>query len=187
MPRVPADQTSPFETRAGSRRAVATGPGPRPSSHGEPGSARAPPTVAPLPPYVPVKQACVVGGFGRSKLYEVVGHGLVRAVKLGSKTLIDTASLLAYLADLPAAQIRPAKTAVKSTPVHTPPVSSGMSVASQVTPTDRRTRPSSPTSRSSPPSSVPAWPRPATDVPEGTDQVSRTRPTAKSTNRVPPS
>jgi excisionase family DNA binding protein len=109
MPPVPRDQTSPFETRAGSRRAVATGPAPKRSPHGEPGSARAPPIVAPLPPFVPVKEACVVGGFGRSKLYEVVGAGRVRAVKLGSKTLIDTASLLTYLESLPAAQIRPAK------------------------------------------------------------------------------
>jgi hypothetical protein len=119
MPPVPRDQISPFETRAASGRAVATGPAPKPLPNGEPGSARAPPIVAPLPPYVPVKQACVVGGFGRSKLYEVVGHGLVRAVKLGSKTLIDTASLLAYLADLPPARIGPAKTAAKPTPAET--------------------------------------------------------------------
>src|SRR5262249_23705983 len=89
--------------------AVATSPAPTRSPHGEPGSARAPPIVAPLPPFVPVKEACVVGGFGRSKLYEVLGAGRVRAVKLGSKTLIDTASLLTYLESLPAAQIRPAK------------------------------------------------------------------------------
>jgi hypothetical protein len=56
-----------------------------------------------------VKEACAIGGFGRSKLYEVVGLGLVRAVKLGSKTLIDTASLLAYLQTLPAARIKPMK------------------------------------------------------------------------------
>jgi excisionase family DNA binding protein len=116
MPPVPRDQTSPFETRAGSRRPVASGPAPKQSPHSEPGSARAPPVVAPLPPYVPVKQACVVGGFGRSTLYNVVGKGLVRAVKLGTKTLIDTASLLKYLETLPAAQIRPAKPAKKRTP-----------------------------------------------------------------------
>jgi hypothetical protein len=109
MPRVPHDQTSPFDIGAGARRAVATGPAPKRSPHGEPGSARAPPIVASLPPFVPVKAACVVGGFGRSKLYEVVGAGHVRAIKLGSKTLIDTASLLTYLEGLPAAQIRPAK------------------------------------------------------------------------------
>jgi hypothetical protein len=74
------------------------------------------PAVAPLRPYLPLKQACVIGGFGRSKLYEVVGLGLVRAVKLGRKTLIDTASLLEYLETLPAAQIRPAKPTKKRTP-----------------------------------------------------------------------
>jgi hypothetical protein len=77
--------------------------------------------------------------------------------------------------------------------VDAPPVTSGMSAASEVTPTDRPARgptaqhhdpgraqrPSSPTSRSSTPPLLPAWPRPATDVPEDTDQVSRTRPTAK--------
>jgi excisionase family DNA binding protein len=103
MPWVPPDQT------AGARPAVATSPVPKRSPRGEPGSARAPPIVAPLSPFVPVKEACVVGGFGRSKLYEVVGAGRVRAVKLGSKTLIDTASLLTFLESLPAAQIRPAK------------------------------------------------------------------------------
>ena len=117
MPRVPPDQTSPFETRAGACPAVATSSVPKRSPHGEAGSARAPPIVAPLPPFVPVKEACVVGGFGRSKLYEVVGAGRVRAVKLGSKTLIDTASLLTYLDSLPAAQIRPAKTKRTTPPV----------------------------------------------------------------------
>jgi excisionase family DNA binding protein len=180
MPRVPPDQTSPFETRAGACPAVATSSVPKRSPHGEAGSARAPPIVAPLPPFVPVKEACVVGGFGRSKLYEVLGAGRVRAVKLGSKTLIDTASLLTYLDSLPAAQIRPAKTAAKSTPIHTPRVTSGISVASEVTPTDRRARPSSPTSRSSPPSSMPAWPRPQTEAAGAlTDQVSQTRLPAK--------
>jgi len=106
---LPPDQVSPFETRAPSRRVKSRPTSPKESIYG-PGSARGPPVGATeRPPYVAVKQACALGGFGRSKLYELLGLGLVRAVKLGTKTLIDTSTLLAYLESLPAAQIRPLK------------------------------------------------------------------------------
>jgi hypothetical protein len=40
-------------------------------------------------------------------LYEIVGLGLVRALKVGYKTVIETSSLLAYMATLPEANINP--------------------------------------------------------------------------------
>jgi excisionase family DNA binding protein len=54
-----------------------------------------------------IKKACETAGISRSKLYEILGDGLVRAVKIGTKTLIDTGSLLSYLESLPVAQIKP--------------------------------------------------------------------------------
>ena len=54
-----------------------------------------------------IKKAYETAGISRSKLYEIIGGGFVRAVKIGTKTLIDTGSLLSYLENLPAAQIKP--------------------------------------------------------------------------------
>jgi hypothetical protein len=44
-------------------------------------------------------------GMSRSGTYEALGDGRLRAVKLGSKTLVDFEHGLAYLASLPAAKI----------------------------------------------------------------------------------
>jgi hypothetical protein len=105
MPKLPPDQVSPFETDP-SRRVSSNSARPGKSSVYGSGSARGPPAVAEPPPFVTVRQACALGSLGRSKLYEIMGLGLVRAIKLGTKTLIDTASLLAYLESLPTAKIR---------------------------------------------------------------------------------
>jgi len=43
----------------------------------------------------------------RSATYEALGDGRLKAVKLGTATLIDVEHGLAYLASLPAAEIRP--------------------------------------------------------------------------------
>ena len=40
-------------------------------------------------------------GIGRTKLYALIGVGEIRAVKLGSKTLIDVASADAFFDSLP--------------------------------------------------------------------------------------
>lgn len=40
-------------------------------------------------------------GIGRTKLYALIGVGAIRAVKLGSKTLIDVASAAAFFDSLP--------------------------------------------------------------------------------------
>jgi excisionase family DNA binding protein len=108
VPPLPPDQISPFETTDPSRRVNTRAARPGNSVYGS-GSARGPPFVAEAAPFVTVKGACALGGLGRSKLYELLGLGLVRAVKLGTRTLIETASLLAYLESLPTAQIRPLK------------------------------------------------------------------------------
>jgi hypothetical protein len=44
-------------------------------------------------------------GMSRSGTYEALGDGRLRAVKLGSKTLVDFEHGLAYLASLPPAKI----------------------------------------------------------------------------------
>jgi len=44
-------------------------------------------------------------GMSRSGTYEALGDGRLRAVKLGSKTLVDFEHGLVYLASLPAAKI----------------------------------------------------------------------------------
>jgi excisionase family DNA binding protein len=62
-------------------------------------------------PVLTVKAACQVAGISRTKLYELLGLNLIRAVKIGVKTLIDTGSLLSYLEGLPQAQIKPLKRA----------------------------------------------------------------------------
>jgi excisionase family DNA binding protein len=46
-----------------------------------------------------------IGCFGNTKLYELIGEGRLEAVKLGGKTLITAASLDAFIASLPRADI----------------------------------------------------------------------------------
>jgi hypothetical protein len=59
------------------------------------------------PLFAPIPDALRIAGFKRGKLYELLGVGRVRAVKCGTRTLIDLRSLRAYLENLPAARIRP--------------------------------------------------------------------------------
>jgi hypothetical protein len=42
---------------------------------------------------------------GRSVTYELLGRGILKARKLGTKTLVDVEHGLAYIASLPPAQI----------------------------------------------------------------------------------
>ncbi|QCO17933.1 DNA-binding protein (plasmid) [Azospirillum brasilense] len=50
-----------------------------------------------------VPHAVQFSGIGRSRLYELMNAGQIEAVKAGNRTLVLTASIRAYLADLPAA------------------------------------------------------------------------------------
>lgn len=43
----------------------------------------------------------------RTKVYELIGSGKLKAVKLGARTKIDSASLVEFIASLPPARIAP--------------------------------------------------------------------------------
>jgi len=45
--------------------------------------------------------ACAVLGIGRTRIYELIGDGKLRAMKCGSRTLVCAASVRAYVASLP--------------------------------------------------------------------------------------
>jgi hypothetical protein len=47
----------------------------------------------------------VISGLRRTRTYELLGRGLLRAIKLGNRTLIDVPHGLAFLAQLPEAVI----------------------------------------------------------------------------------
>jgi hypothetical protein len=51
-------------------------------------------------------QWCADSGMGRTSTYAAISEGKIRAVKSGSRTLVDYASGFGYLNSLPAAQIR---------------------------------------------------------------------------------
>jgi excisionase family DNA binding protein len=55
------------------------------------------------------KAACAKGGFGRSKLYELIGADKIAAYKDGHQTKVDGDSVDAYLASLPRLVIKPSK------------------------------------------------------------------------------
>jgi excisionase family DNA binding protein len=49
-----------------------------------------------------IAEAVCVTGCGRSKLYEEIRDGRLRAIKLGARTLIPAEAISAWLASLPA-------------------------------------------------------------------------------------
>ena len=57
------------------------------------------------PKFGPIPVWMATSGMSRSGTYEALGDGRLRAVKLGSKTLVDFEHGLAYLASLPPAKI----------------------------------------------------------------------------------
>ena len=61
------------------------------------------------PEMVPLPRAPAVFGLSRSGLYRLAAEGRIRMVKIGARTLVDAASVRAFLATLPAAQIGGAK------------------------------------------------------------------------------
>ena len=60
-----------------------------------------------FPAFVTLPNWCALSGMGRSSTYEALGRADLRAVKLGTRTLIDVAHGLAWLDSLPAAKVRP--------------------------------------------------------------------------------
>lgn len=53
-----------------------------------------------------VKEARALLGIGDSKIYELMNAGQIKAVKLGSRTMISEAEVARYKASLPAAEWR---------------------------------------------------------------------------------
>ena len=78
-----------------------------------PESSRSVDAIRQEPIAISIADACTYIGCGRSLLYELIGNQQIRAVKLGRRTLVSVASLHAYVASLPSAQIKP-KTIGKS-------------------------------------------------------------------------
>jgi excisionase family DNA binding protein len=48
-----------------------------------------------------ISEACNVAGIGRTKIYEAISDGHLKARKLGKRTLVLRADLQAFLASLP--------------------------------------------------------------------------------------
>ncbi len=61
--------------------------------------------IAPTPEMVPLPRAPALFGLSRSGLYRLAAEGRIRMVKIGARTLVDAASVLAFLATLPAVQV----------------------------------------------------------------------------------
>jgi hypothetical protein len=54
-----------------------------------------------------VPQGCQMLGIGTQGIYDLIGAGLVRAVKRGTRTLLVVETLKEYACSLPPAQIAP--------------------------------------------------------------------------------
>ncbi len=58
------------------------------------------------PKYAPLDFCCAISGLGRTRTYELLGDGTLRAIKCGKRLLVDVEFGLGALAAMPAAQIR---------------------------------------------------------------------------------
>jgi hypothetical protein len=58
------------------------------------------------PEMVPLPRAPAIFGISRSNLYRLAAEGRIRMVKIASRTLVDAASVRAFLAALP--EVKPA-------------------------------------------------------------------------------
>jgi excisionase family DNA binding protein len=63
-----------------------------------------------------IRDACRSSALGRTTIYKLIGLHKIRAVKVGSKTLVDAQSLQDFLAGLPPARIRSAEKTPNSRP-----------------------------------------------------------------------
>ena len=63
-------------------------------------------TLIILPEAVPLPKAPAIFGLSRSHLYRLAAAGQIRFLKVGSRTLVDAASVRAFLQGLPEATIR---------------------------------------------------------------------------------
>ena len=58
------------------------------------------------PKFAPVQQWCAMSGMSRTSTYNALGRGDLKAIKVGTRTLLDVEAGLAWLRAQPAAQIR---------------------------------------------------------------------------------
>lgn len=58
-----------------------------------------------VPEMVPLPRAPSIFGLSRSGLYRLAAEGRIRMVKVGARTLVDAASVRAFLTTLPEAKI----------------------------------------------------------------------------------
>jgi hypothetical protein len=72
------------------------------------------------PILVSVPQACQMIGIGTQGMYDLIGAGLVLAVKRGTRTLIVVESLRTYAASLPPAQVAAPRKREPSRAAHDP-------------------------------------------------------------------
>lgn len=63
------------------------------------------------PKYAPLPAWGILSGIGRSKTYEMLGEGTLRAIKVGGRLLIDVEHGLSVLAAMPQAEIHVASRA----------------------------------------------------------------------------
>jgi hypothetical protein len=61
----------------------------------------------PTPKFCTIEHWLALTGMGRRATYDAMGRGDLRAVKAGTRTLIDVEKGLAWINSLPPAQIRP--------------------------------------------------------------------------------
>ena len=61
---------------------------------------------SPVPEMIPLPRAPGIFGLSRSNLYRLAADGHIRMVKVASRTLVDAASVRAFLATLPEVQPR---------------------------------------------------------------------------------
>jgi len=64
---------------------------------------------APMPRFVTISGWQQISGMRRRTTYDRLGTGELKAIKLGSRTLIDAEAGLAWLQSLPPAVIRPGR------------------------------------------------------------------------------
>ena len=63
------------------------------------------------PKFAPLPQWCALSGMSRTATYNALGRGDLKAVKVGTRTLVDVDAGLAWLHSQPVAQIRAPKAA----------------------------------------------------------------------------
>jgi hypothetical protein len=69
-----------------------------------------------LPLYLKISDLSKVISLGRSRIYELLGEGKLTAKKDGKSILVETASAIAYMRDLPPAKIASSQKSKRSDP-----------------------------------------------------------------------